>query len=62
MDSIISFFYAFNPRYIMPFFTFLSLTLTSIFSVFVPAEPQGHIFTPPEEQALAAEVFEITED
>ena len=62
MDAIMSFFTAFNPRYIMPFFTFLSVTLTSIFSVFVPAEPQGHIFTPPEEAEISTEVFEITDE
>ena len=62
MDAIVSFFTAFNPRYIMPFFTFLSVTLTSIFSIFIPAEPQGHIFTPPAEQEIASEVFEITEE
>ena len=62
MDAITSFFTAFNPRYIMPFFTFLSVTLTSIFSTFIPAEPQGHIFTPPAEQEATAEVFEITDE
>ena len=62
MNSVMSFFYAFNPRYIMPFFTFLILTLTSIFSVFIPVEPQGHIFTPPVEQEMAADVFEINDE
>ncbi len=62
MDAVMSFFTAFNPRYIMPFFTFLSVTLTSIFSVFVPAEPQGHIFTPPTEKEAVTEVFEITDE
>lgn len=62
MDAIVSFFTAFNPRFIMPFFTFLSVTLTSIFSVFIPAEPQGHIFTPPAEAETVTEVFEITDE
>ena len=62
MDSIKSFFYAFNPRYIMPFFTALSVFLTSLFSLFIPAEPQGHIFTPPVAGDAATEVFEVTDD
>ena len=62
MNSVVSFFSAFNPRYIMPFFTALSVILTSIFSMFIPAEPQGHIFTPPAEQDATAEVFEITDE
>ena len=60
MDSVVSFFNSINPRYIMPFFTALSIFLTSLFSLFVPAEPQGHIFTPPEDTQIATEVFEIT--
>ena len=62
MDSVVSFFNSINPRYIMPFFTALSIFLTSIFSFFIPAEPQGHIFTPPEERQAATDVFEITDD
>ncbi len=62
MDSVMTFFNSINPRYIMPFFTFLSVTLTSIFSTFVPAEPQGHIFTPPAELEIETEVFEITNE
>ncbi len=62
MDSVKSFFYSINPRYIMPFFTALSIFLTSVFSFFIPAEPQGHIFTPPVEGDTAAEVFEITDE
>ena len=60
MSSVVSFFSSFNPRYIMPFFTALSVVLTSVFSLFIPAEPQGHIFTPPVEADVAAETFEIT--
>lgn len=62
MDSVVSFFNSINPRYIMPFFTALSIFLTSLFSLFVPAEPQGHIFTPPEDTQIATEVFEITDE
>ncbi len=62
MDAIVAFFTAFNPRFIMPFFTFLSVTLTSIFSMFIPAEPQGHIFTEPAEKEAVTEVFEITDE
>ncbi len=62
MNSVVSFFTAFNPRYIMPFFTFLSVMLTSVFSAFIPAEPQGHIFTPPVSEDVATEFFEITDE
>ena len=60
--DIMSFFYSINPRFIMPFFTMLSVVLTSVFSAFVPSEPQGHIFTPPEKTDAVTEVFEITDD
>ena len=62
MDSVMSFFNSVNPRYIMPFFTALSVVLTSVFSVFVPDEPQGHIFTPPVEPEFVTETFEITDE
>ncbi len=62
MSSLVSFFNSINPRYIMPFFTALSVVLTSVFSVFIPAEPQGHIFTPPVETDITAETFEITDE
>lgn len=62
MSSVKSFFYSFNPRYIMPFFTALSVVLTSIFSVFIPAEPQGHIFTPPVEPDAVTQAIEITDE
>lgn len=62
MNSIVAFFTSFNPRYIMPFYTALTLFLTSIFSIFIPAEPQGHIFTPPVEQNYAGETLEITDE
>lgn len=62
MSSVKLFFYSFNPRYIMPFFTALSVVLTSIFSIFIPAEPQGHIFTPPFEPAVTTQTFEITDE
>jgi len=62
MDSVVAFFNSVNPRYIMPFFTALSIFLTSVCSFFIPAEPQGHIFTPPAEQNAIAEVFEITDE
>lgn len=62
MGSFMSFFNSINPRYIMPFFTALSVILTSIFSVFIPAEPQGHIFTPPVEADTTAQTFEITDE
>ena len=57
-----SFFNSINPRYIMPFFTALSVVLTSVFSIFIPAEPEGHIFTPPVESDVATESFEITDE
>ncbi len=62
MNSIVAFFTAFNPRFIMPFFVALSVFLTSFVSMFVPAEPQGHIFTPPVQADSATQVFEITEE
>ena len=62
MSSVISFFNSVNPRYIMPFFTALSVVLTSLFSVFIPAEPQGHIFTPPVEPEFVTQTFEITDE
>ena len=46
----------------MPFFTALSVVLTSVFSLFIPAEPEGHIFTPPAESSVEAETFEITDE
>ena len=57
-----AFFYSINPRYIMPFFTALSVVLTSIFSVFIPAEPEGHIFTPPVETEAVTQTLEITDE
>ncbi len=62
MSSVESFFHSFNPRYIMPFFTALSVVLTSIFSIFIPAEPQGHIFTPPAQSDVATQTLEITDE
>lgn len=62
MESVKSFFYSINPRYIMPFFTALAIFLTSVFSAVIPAEPQGHIFTPPAETQVETEVFEITDE
>lgn len=62
MSSLMSFFNSINPRYIMPFFTALSVVLTSVFSIFIPAEPEGHIFTPPVESDVATESFEITDE
>lgn len=62
MSSLMSFFYSINPRYIMPFFTALSIVLTSVFSAFIPAEPQGHIFTPPAEQEAITQGLEITDE
>lgn len=62
MSSLITFFSSFNPRYIMPFFTTLSVVLTSIFTAFIPAEPQGHIFTPPVEADAPAQTLEITDE
>ena len=61
MSSLTTFFSSFNPRYIMPFFTTLSVVLTSIFTAFIPAEPQGHIFTPPVEADAPAQTLEITD-
>jgi hypothetical protein len=61
MSSVTAFFHSFNPRYIMPFFTALSIVLTSVFSLFIPAEPQGHIFTPPAKQDKITQALEITE-
>ena len=46
----------------MPFFTLLSVALTSVFSVFIPSEPAGHIFTPPEKTETVTELFEITDE
>lgn len=60
--DFMSFFNSINPRYIMPFFTMLSVVLTSIFSVGVPAEPEGHIFTPPVPTESATDFFEITDE
>ena len=60
--DFMSFFNSINPRYIMPFFTMLSLVLTSVFSVGVPDEPAGHIFTAPVPESAATEVFEITDE
>ena len=62
MDSLKSFFYSFNPRYIMPFFTALSVFLTSVFSLFVPEEPQGHVFTPPAVSEAVTQTLEITDE
>ena len=62
MNSVVAFFSSFNPRYMMPFFTALSIVLTSVFSVFIPAEPQGHIFTPPAEQEQLTQGIEITDE
>ena len=62
MSSLTTFFSSFNPRYIMPFFTALSVVLTSIFTAFIPAEPQGHIFTPPVEADTPTQTFEITDE
>ncbi|MBR3753763.1 MAG: DUF4838 domain-containing protein [Clostridia bacterium] len=62
MNSVKSFFYSFNPRYMMPFFTALSVVLTSVFSIFIPAEPEGHIFTPPAEKEAITQGLEITDE
>ncbi len=62
MNSVKSFFYSFNPRYMMPFFTALSVVLTSVFSIFIHAEPEGHIFTPPAEKEAITQGLEITDE
>lgn len=46
----------------MPFFTALSVVLTSVFSIFIPAEPEGHIFTPPAEKEAITQGLEITDE